>query len=295
MKKSILTIVLSFSMLVASPSVSYAGGAANGAGLAMIQSYVGAAAAGAAAADQFTACAAPFAWFHCVTGGLLAIQAVFMVIGAGKAGDAAGLMCTGTSASTGRCPVDPTESGLCFDATCDPDVIDSALVDAGFDDAFATGEGYEEAEAALLSKANAQLASLEKKGYKVNLKAGTITAPNGKTFGGANFKGKMSSKLAKLTAEKMARIQKAFGAKQGVASAGGKKGGVIYQDEYVGGFGSGNYGKKEKKKNKKGRFLAGLSDKDAGRGGVGFAGDDIFGMIKRRYTKKMKAKEFLTK
>lgn len=289
MKKIFSTAVLSFSMMLFTPTVSYGGGAGAGAGTAMLQSIMGAAGSAAYAGEHFSQCGGWGSWYHCVQGAMGVMQLLQMLKGADNSYDAAITLGDGLGDFT----FDPTDAGVCFDPTCSPDAIDTAL--KGFSDAFQTGEGYDDAIAAMKAEAEAQLAAMEKKGYKVDAKAGVITGPGGKSFKMSDFKGKMSSKLSKALADKMQGVEKAIGNKRSVASASGKKGGVIFKDEYIGGL-SGNFGKKKSKKsgNSKGEFLAGLSDKDAGLGGIGFAGDSIFGMIKRRYSKKLKAKEFIS-
>ena len=83
---------------------------------------------------------------------------------------------------------------------------------------------------------------------------------------------------------------------RGLASTGGG-GGTIFKDEFYGGkSGKGSKFNGKTKKNKKAKdLLAGLSDKDKAKSGIGIAGDNIFGMVNRRYEKKMKAKEFMKK
>jgi hypothetical protein len=197
---------------------------------------------------------------------------------------------------------DPNTAGFCFDPStgCSPDAIDGNL--SGFNKAFSTGEGYDEAFAAAEQAALDQISEFEKKGFDVDLEAGTITDKNGKVTslddGGAP---KFSASLSKAVSSKMSGIKEALGSgsdasSRSLASA-GAGGGVSPKAVSLGALGSfgSEQGVKAKKKDGRGKFLAGLSDKDAGLNGVGFAGDDIFNMIQRRYTKKLQSKEFIGK
>ncbi len=292
-------MILITSMIGLGPASSYGSGGAAGAHMARLQSLVGAAASGAYSAENFSRCGPPGSWHYCIKGVMGIIQLVGMLQGANNSGFAANELINGAYDEFG---FDPTDAGFCMDSTsgCTPDGIDTALT--GFGDAFTTGEGYESAIDAMESDALAKLSAIEAKGFKVDAKAGTITDPSGKVTNFSDVKTNVPKSLSKAASSKLAGIQTALegGAsakanKRGIASAGGA-GGVIFKDEYIGGGLGGALKKgKSKKDNGKGKFLAGLSDKDAKNGGVGFAGDDIFNMIQRRYTKKLKAKKFIGK
>ncbi|MGH1468680.1 MAG: hypothetical protein ACRBBP_07350 [Bdellovibrionales bacterium] len=298
MNKSISKIVLIMSMALMGPAVSYGVGGAAGAHAGRIQAVIAAGASGTYASTNAAQCG----WrspMPCIRAAMGIMQLIQMLQGARNSGMAASALINGAYDEFG---FDPTAAGFCMDSTsgCTPDGIDTAL--SGFEDAFTTGEGYEAAIDAMESDALAKLSAIEAKGFKVDTKAGTITDPSGKVTKFSDVKTSIPKSLSKAASSKLAGIQAALAgktsakaSKRGVASAGGA-GGVIFKDEYIGGGLGGSFGKKAKsKKDNKGEFLAGLSDKDAKKGGVGFAGDDIFNMIQRRYTKKLKAKEFIGK
>lgn len=299
MLKQMSSLLFSFSLVLMAPSVSWSfisgggtGGAA-GAQMGRMQSLIGAAGSGAYAAQNFSCCGGPGSFSCCIKGVMGIMQLIQMLQGAKNSGIAAEALING---AYDEFAFDPYTAGFCTDSTsCSPDAIDSSL--SGFTEAFKTGTGYDSAIAAMEAKALDQLADIEKKGFKVDKVAGTITDPSGKTTKFSDVKTDIPKSLSKSMDDKLAGVQTAMNAKTSGASRGvASKGGVIFKDEFVGGGLKGAFNKKNKvKKKDASEFLAGLSDKDAAKGGVGFAGDNIFNMIKRRYSKKMKDKEFLGK
>lgn len=292
MKKHLFKTFLSVFIMVSVPSFAQVSGGAAGANAAQLQSLVGGAASGAYAVDRFTRCYAGWGtnWSYCAQGVLAISQALQMYQ---TARSSHGVAMTLSNGGDGSFDFNPDDAGFCFDPAtgCDPDGIDANL--SGFQNAFETGEGYEDALAAAEQSALDQLKEAQSKGLKVDLDAGTMTDPNGNVTNLSDSSLKIPSSLSKAATDKIAGINKALGnSSRGVASVGvasAKKGSL----DLFKGFEK--KPEKMKKKDGKGRFLAGLSDKDAGKNGVGFAGDDIFNMIQRRYTKKIDGKEFIGK
>lgn len=289
--KSYLSLVFSFSLVLAAPNVSYSSGGASAAHMARLKSLVGASASGSYASQHF-ACCSPKSFGCCIKGVMGIMQLIQMLQGAQNSGMSAEALING---AYDEFAFDPTTAGFCTggDSTCTPDAIDTNL--SGFDQPFKTGVGYDDAISDMKQSALDQLATAEKLGFKVDAENGTITDPNGKVTNMSDIKTNLPSGLSKNASDKMAGLDKALNSKtsgnRAVASVGGA-GGIVFKDEFVGG-GLGGLNKKKKDGQDTKEFLAGLSDKDAKNGGVGFAGDNIFSMIQRRYSKKVTAKEFI--
>lgn len=206
------------------------------------------------------------------------------------------------------------DTGFCFNtSTCSQDGIDVAATD--LEQALKTGSSkdYNDAFDKIEKNAMAALKDMEAKGFKLDQKAGIMTGPNGLKGSINDAKAQMGSKLSALSKSKLADVKEAMrqaalarasslkgkSGRRGLAGSGAGSTNVVFQDDLSGALGGGAYGKSNGAKNKnnkdgkgKSGFLAGLSDK--AKGGVGVAGDNIFEMINRRYTKKTQQKEFIT-
>lgn len=256
---------------------------AQGANLAasgLSSAYSGAQAAMCAPPDRIPPC------IEAIKGILQMIQSLK---GAGNSGSTGSTLANG---DFGQFDFDPNEAGFCLDPSkgCKPDLIDKQLV--GLDKSLKAGDSLEKAIDGLTQDAEKKLAGFSSKGFKIDRANGTITGPNGKVTNLASSKTKFPKDLSDLANKKISDIRSKLGGRS--PASGGSGGGVVFKDEYVGGSGSKKFGSRLKKK-KKNSLLAGLSDKDAKNGGIGVAGDNIFGMVNRRYQKKTKSAEFLKK
>ncbi len=296
MKKAISILILVLGMSLMGPHALYAGGSTD-ANISRATNLVGAAASSVYSAKKFSCCNPKGIWC-CIEGVLGALQALEMFRGAVNSGSVAKALNNGSYDGLG---FDPIKAGFCFEEKngCTSDDIDSTL--KGFKEAFKTGKGYGDEIFKMEKKALAQLAEIEKKGFKIDKKARTITDPKGEVFSLDGAQGlKIPKSLSKIASNKVEGVQsllnnKKTGQGKAAASAGTSSDGVIFKDEFA--LNLGNSGALNNKKRKplgenKKKFLAGLLDKDT-KGGVGFSGDDIFKMIQRRYRKKIENKEFL--
>ncbi len=287
MKKSISIIILVFGMSLMIPQTLYAGGSTD-ANLTRITSVAGAGLSGTYAKKMWACCSSTRATccFKAAAASALTIE---LLRSAKDAGKTARALNNGSSFG-----FDPTEAGFCFDKTtgCTPDEVDLAL--EGFKDPFKQGTGYEKPILEMETAAVERLAGIDKKGFKIDKDAQTVTSPTGQVFGFDEVK--MPESLSKKMSHKLAGVEKALKGKtkdQGRAVASADETNsvdIIFEDEYITGP---ENSKKTKLEDKKKEFLAGLSDKDA-KGDVGFAGDNIFDMIQRRYRKKLENKELFT-
>lgn len=280
-------------------------GLASGSGNAQMTQMLNIATAGAAgaySAANFAACP-PHNYPACIQGIMGILQMIQSLMGAANSGQTGADLLNG---DYGGFTFDPGANGFCFDAStgCTPDAIDGQLT--GLDTAFRTGEGYDDALAKLKNDAANKIKEMEKKGFKIDSAKGLITDPSGKTttFAAAaanvpkNFGDAANAKFAGVIDQIKEQDKKRGLASEGGAAGSGGAGGIAFKDEYYGGgdgFGSGKGKKGKSDKDKKKSLLASLTDKDAKKGAIGIAGDNIFGMVNRRYIKKTKSAEFIKK
>lgn len=267
------------------PQVSFGQGAADASKFAQAANFAAAGGAGAHAATNAAACS-PKNVPACIQAILGIIQQIQSLKGAGNSGSTGSALANGDFGE-----FDPNEAGFCLDPSkgCKPDLIDKQLV--GLDKSLKAGDSLGKAITDLTADAEKKLAGFAAKGFKIDQANGTITGPNGKVTTIANSKTKIPKSLSDLANKKIANIRASLGGRS-LASGSSGSSGVTFKDEYYGGSGSKKNASKLKKK-KKNSLLAGLSDKDARNGGIGVSGDNIFGMVNRRYKKKTKAAEFL--
>jgi len=295
--KKIKLLFSFFVCLTLAPQTGFASASGN----AQIAQVAGIASITAAAVYYKTKKAKCGGWgsyASCVAAIMAVIQMVQSIKGASAANGVRLDLCSGTNCG------EPIDTDFCWSySDCPQDPYDKEA-EENFKTALTTGVGYDDAYNKLTKEAEDYIKDAEENGYSVDTSNGTITGPNGQTttFAQAaknfpkDFGKKALSKVAGAIAAIKARDKNRGLASSGGASGVGSGGGVAFQDEYYDGLKSGNgFGKKKSKKNDKNSLLAGLSDKDAKNGGIGTAGDNIFGMVNRRYLKKNKSAEFLKK
>ena len=199
--------------------------------------------------------------------------------------------------------------GLCLNpesSGCKPDSLDLQTSKTTLGKALKTNniDNLLNATKETQSDMNDILSNLEKKGFKVDPVAGTLTMPDGQTQSLANLARNSKASVlpahaSKALSKKLAAIKK--GGKGGGSRASGPKAGggvnTIYLDEDLNKDLKAKrdlaHLKRKNKKNKENEdFLAAMADK-ASDNAIGVAGDDIFKMIQRRYNKKKKSKEFI--
>jgi len=312
--KTLLSLLVGLTLM---PQTGFAS-ASGSARATQILNIATAGAAGAYSAANFSRCGPPGSFYYCIQGIMGTLQMLQSLMGAANSGDTGAALLNGDYGSFEGFP--PIGDVLCpaSSTTCTPDAIDNQLAD--FNTPFQTGEGYPEALEKLKQDALNRLKTAEKKGFKIDRKNGVIVGPDGKktTFAeaasqvpknlGQDAQQKFSGAVAKLSGGSsgadrglasteegkvgaQSKTGKGFGA-DGASKAGGGSTSVA-SDSY--GLGSGSSLGKKGGKGKKKSLFASLSDKDARKGAVGVAGDDIFGMINRRYIKKTKSSEFFKK
>ena len=268
---------------------SQAGGSLLNAQGSAVQS-VGASAAYSAA---YAAICSPKAIPACIE----AIKGILQAIQGGKgAADNARAGSAVTSGDFAQFEFEPNEAGFCLDSSkgCKADTIDNQL--KPFGDALKAGKGFDDALSILNKNNEKKLSAFERKGFKIDRANGTVTDPSGNVT-------KLSSTKTKIPASLKAALEKRANARKKIASGSGRSvastgGGISYKDEYYGG--SSNRKKRKSKSDldrekRKKSLLAGLSDKDAQKAVIGVHGDNIFGMVNRRYEKKTKSSEFMKK
>jgi hypothetical protein len=304
--KILKTTLLSIPLIFLS-NQSFAGGAQS-ANIARIQSYIGMGASAAYAASNFSKCS-PKSPHYCREGLKGIMQALSMLNSAKNSGYTAAKL---SGFNPDSFAFDPSDAGFCFDPStgCTPNDIDGAL--DGFQDAFQTGDGYDAAADAFKDKLLKDLDKLKQMGYDPDIENGTLTDPNGNKVSVAASDTNMPQSLLDAAASRASGVESALGGGDGSdralasektgngGSGSGAGGGLSGKGKFDSdGFGLDSKGlglnHKNSKKKKRKDFLAGLSDDDASKKGVGFAGDDIFNMIQRRYSKKVSAKEFISK
>ncbi len=292
-KKSLFSLILFFSV------GAFATGGAQSANITSVSASVAGVASGVHAQQNFARCS----WLNfapCIEGFMAIKQLIDMFK---TARSSRGVALDLGNGDYGQFGFDPVDAGFCLDPNsgCTQDAIDQSL--STFSDAFTSGEGLEDALNEYEKNALNQLnAAAEKAGMTVDLEKGTVTDRNGNVSNLSDSSPTLSQNLSASASEKLSGLKSALGSgssQRALASAGGASSGKAkaLTTSLGSGLLSGSFNstknKKKKKKDLKGKFLAGLSDKDALKGGVGFAGDDIFNMIQRRYTKKINSKEFI--
>ena len=278
-----------FSLLVffvVAPQAAQSQSGSGSAQVAQMANISTAGAAGAYSSANYAACSSSN-YPACIQGIMGALQMMQSLSGASNSGaTGAGLH----SGDYGNFTFDPVSNGFCFDASagCTPDGVDNQL--AVMETPFKTGQGYDEALEELKIDAANKLKAFEKKGFKVDSSNGTITGPNGETTSFADAASKVPKDFGDKANQKFAGVLKKMnGNSRGPASAGK----VVFKDEYYGGSSPKKKIKADNSIDKKKSLLASLTDKDAKKGAIGIAGDNIFGMVNRRYIKKTKSAEFL--
>ncbi len=156
-------------------------------------------------------------------------------------------------------------------------------------------------EQGLLLEVNKEIASLEKKGYKVDPKTGTVTTPEGKFPASAFANGKAMADAGLISADQIgdvdAMIKKALndspkvismgigGGGGGSSNSGSRTSSYTYNDPY-----KSLYGQREKPNDPR---TTGLTRTLASGDSIGSSTDNLFEMIKRRYQQKSAEKMFV--
>lgn len=276
------------------PRSAYSG-ASGQANMSMVTNVVGAGVAAVYTKQKAAQCGT-FNKSACWQAGLGALQTLSFIMGAMNSMNTRDALLNGDFTGV---TFEPKDSGFCFNGNgCSPTSLDRTLVD--FDDPFKTGKGVDLALQKLKTKLDKSKAQLAQKGYSIDEGTGVITGPDGKKVKSSKLGNPaLGSSLSKTYSQRVAGVKKALEAKgkrgtskRAIASAAGSGlgGGVIFKDEFIDGSGA---SKIQKKREDVDGLLAGLSDKNIPSGSVGFAGDDIFKMLQRRYKKKNSAQEFI--